>query len=94
MIVPTARLAPLLAPWIAEFNAGAISDRRQLDYVYRGAYATLAERARLQPEQVRRIATERQATCHDTTADKLLCAIGRTDVWHVELADLYEEPVA
>ena len=76
--VPTARIAPLLATFIAE---------RWPDT---DGFEILAEKVGCHQDAIRQIIYQRHEGCEFDLVDKLFCALGRVDVWQGALKDIYD----
>lgn len=87
-VIATARLAPLIRSFVESINV------RRNGQLERGGVAILAEASGLPERTLRIVANGERATCHLETADKILVALDRVDLWHLPpelggFADVY-----
>jgi hypothetical protein len=87
--------------WLKEHGQGeriAESEKQRgvgKSKVYSAAHRLLGDKIGTTPDYVAKIANPRHASMQFDTADKILCAIDRAELWwqHPELAGVYEKAV-
>ena len=75
--VPTERIAPVLTLLIRE------------SWPHGGGMDVLAEKVGCDPEAIAGIIHRENPGVTFDLADRLICALGRWDMWHGELEDIY-----
>lgn len=89
--VPAERLRPFVEEWIAAFEAEHPFEHHREGGA--GAPSTGAQEltrlSGVSERALRSLLRGYGLSVRFDTADRLLCAIGRVDLWHSELADIY-----